>query len=214
MDKQLKILPRVALDCYFLPQNPRTHRSLQYGEDRSLLCLYAVHKFRLRKCFIHYWHRGHDAIDHFRAELEVNAFGLLRMSQAFAPILKKNGGGAIANMLSVVSWFVYPFNATYCASKFAALGISEGLRTQLRSQGTHVTAVYAGFVDTDMAAKANAPKTTPLQVAEKTLEGIEKELDHVHSDSQSENYWEQLKEDRGLSKAMQEVWSSGASVFA
>ncbi|HEY9681626.1 MAG TPA: SDR family oxidoreductase [Oculatellaceae cyanobacterium] len=155
-----------------------------------------------------------DAIDHFRAELEVNAFGLLRMSQAFAPILKKNGGGAIANMLSVVSWFVYPFNATYCASKFAALGISEGLRTQLRSQGTHVTAVYAGFVDTDMAAKANAPKTTPLQVAEKTLEGIEKELDHVHSDSQSENYWEQLKEDRGLSKAMQEVWSSGASVFA
>ncbi|HEY9755229.1 MAG TPA: SDR family oxidoreductase [Oculatellaceae cyanobacterium] len=155
-----------------------------------------------------------EALDHFRAELEVNAFGLLRMSQAFAPILKKNGGGAIANMLSVVSWFVYPFNATYCASKFAALGISEGLRTQLRSQGTHVTAVYAGFVDTDMAAKANAPKTTPQQVAEKTLEGIEKELDHVHSDSQSENYWEQLKADRGLSNAMKEVWSSGMSVFA
>jgi NAD(P)-dependent dehydrogenase (short-subunit alcohol dehydrogenase family) len=155
-----------------------------------------------------------DAIDHFRKELEVNAIGLLRMSQAFAFVLKKNGGGAIANMLSVVSWFVYPYNATYCASKHAALGITDGLRVQLRSQGTHVTAVYAGFIDTDMAAKTNAPKTTARQVAEKTLEGIEKALDHVHADEQSETYWEQLQQDRGLSQAMQEVWDSGVSTFA
>jgi NAD(P)-dependent dehydrogenase (short-subunit alcohol dehydrogenase family) len=155
-----------------------------------------------------------DAIDHFRKEFEVNAIGLLRMSQAFAPILKNNGGGAIANMLSVVSWFVYPYNATYCASKHAALGITDGLRVQLKSQGTHVTAVYAGFIDTDMAANASAPKTTPRQVAEKTLEGIEKALDHVHADDQSEGYWAQLQQDRGLSKAMQEVWDSGASAFA
>jgi NAD(P)-dependent dehydrogenase (short-subunit alcohol dehydrogenase family) len=155
-----------------------------------------------------------DAIDQFRTELEVNAIGLLRISQALAPILKKNGGGAIANMLSVVSWFVYPYNSTYCASKHAALGITDGLRVQLRSQRTHVTAVYAGFIDTDMAAKSNAPKTTPRQVAEKTLEGIEKALDHVHADEQSENYWKQLQGDRGLSKAMQDVWESGVSVFA
>ncbi|HEY9773106.1 MAG TPA: SDR family oxidoreductase [Planktothrix sp.] len=155
-----------------------------------------------------------DAIDLLRKELEVNAIGLLRVSQAFAPVLKKNGGGAIANMLSVVSWFVYPYNATYCVSKHAALGVTDGLRTQLKSQGTHVTAVYAGFIDTDMAAKADVPKTTPRQVAEKTLAGIENTLDHVHADEQSENYWKQLQQDRGLSKAMQDVWDSGVSAFA
>lgn len=155
-----------------------------------------------------------DAIDHFKAELEVNAIGILRTTQAFAPVLKKNGGGAVANMLSVVSWFVYPYNATYCASKFAALGITEALRTQLHSQGTQLTAVYAGFVDTDMAAKANAPKTTPQQVAEKTLEGIEKKLAHVHADEQSANYWSQLPTDRHLADAMSNVLKEGTSVFA
>ena len=50
-----------------------------------------------------------------RREMEVNVFGVLAMMRAFAPILAKNGGGTIANMLSVVSWFTFPFNATYCA---------------------------------------------------------------------------------------------------
>jgi NAD(P)-dependent dehydrogenase (short-subunit alcohol dehydrogenase family) len=59
-----------------------------------------------------------------RREMEVNVFGMLAMIRAFAPILAKNGGGAIANMLSVVSWFTFPFNATYCASKHAALAVT------------------------------------------------------------------------------------------
>jgi NAD(P)-dependent dehydrogenase (short-subunit alcohol dehydrogenase family) len=104
-----------------------------------------------------------------RAEMEVNVFGMLRMVRAFAPILAKNGGGAIANMLSVVSWFVFPFNATYCASKHAALALTEGVRMQLKAQGTRVVAVYAGFIDTDMAAGFDREKTPPRQVAECTL---------------------------------------------
>jgi NAD(P)-dependent dehydrogenase (short-subunit alcohol dehydrogenase family) len=54
-----------------------------------------------------------DASDEaLRREMEVNVYGLLAMIRAFAPILARNGGGTIANMLSIVSWFVYPFNAT------------------------------------------------------------------------------------------------------
>jgi NAD(P)-dependent dehydrogenase (short-subunit alcohol dehydrogenase family) len=155
-----------------------------------------------------------NAISHLRDELEVNTIGMLRMAQAFAPVLKNNGGGAIANMLSVVSWFVYPFNPTYCASKHAALAISDGLRVELKSQGTHVTSVYAGFIDTDMVADVDAPKTSPQQVAEKTLEGIEKGLEDVHTDEQSENYWRALREDRGLRKSMQEIWDKGENTFA
>src|ERR1700722_16963311 len=104
-----------------------------------------------------------------RAEMEVNVFGMLRMVRAFAPVLAKNGGGAIVNMLSVVSWFVSPFNATYCASKHAALALTDAVRIQLKAQGTQVVAVYAGYIDTGMAAGVKRPKTSPQQVAERTL---------------------------------------------
>ena len=51
-----------------------------------------------------------------RQEMETNVYGPLALARAFAPILAHNGGGALVNMLSVVSWFTNPFNATYCAS--------------------------------------------------------------------------------------------------
>ena len=61
--------------------------------------------------------------DMLRREMEVNVFGMLAMSRAFAPVLARNGGGVLVNMLSVVSWYVYPFNSTYCATKHAALAV-------------------------------------------------------------------------------------------
>jgi NAD(P)-dependent dehydrogenase (short-subunit alcohol dehydrogenase family) len=67
--------------------------------------------------------------DALRREMEVNVYGVLAMMRAFAPVLARNGGGAIVNMLSVVSWFVNPFNATYCASKHAALAVTDAART-------------------------------------------------------------------------------------
>ena len=74
--------------------------------------------------------------DVLRREMEVNVFGMLAMSRAFAPVLARNGGGVLVNMLSVVSWYVYPFNSTYCATKHAALAVTDGLRIQLKAQGT------------------------------------------------------------------------------
>ncbi len=96
-----------------------------------------------------------------RREMDVNVFGVLGMVQAFAPILARNGGGAIVNMLSVVSWYVFPFNATYCASKHAALAMTDAMRIQLKDQGTQVLGVYAGFIDTDMAAGVDSVKNEP-----------------------------------------------------
>ena len=60
-----------------------------------------------------------------REEMEVNVFGVLRMAQAFAPVLAKNGGGAMVNVLSVVSWFANPGNATYCAYQACGAGVDE-----------------------------------------------------------------------------------------
>jgi NAD(P)-dependent dehydrogenase (short-subunit alcohol dehydrogenase family) len=131
-----------------------------------------------------------DASDEaLRREMEVNVYGPLAMIRAFAPILARNGGGTIANMLSIVSWFVYPFNATYCASKHAALAVSDAARIQLKSQGTHVVGVYAGLIDTEMASDYDQPKTSPQQVAERTLEGIRLGQDHVLADTSAEEMW-------------------------
>jgi NAD(P)-dependent dehydrogenase (short-subunit alcohol dehydrogenase family) len=144
-----------------------------------------------------------------RQELEVNLFGTLNMIRAFAPVLKNNGGGAIANMLSVVSWFVFPLNATYCASKHAALALTDGVRMELKAQGTSVTGVYAGFIDTDMVAAIDAPKTSPKQVAERTLEGIRKRVNHVIADDSAQQISEALKADQAAYEAeMQSVWDN------
>jgi len=147
-----------------------------------------------------------------RAEMEVNVFGMLRMVRAFASVLAKNRGGAIANVLSVVSWFVYPFNATYCASKHAALALTEGVRMQLKAQGTQVVAVYAGFIDTDMAAGFDSEKTPPRQVAERTLDGIRNGLNDVHADARAEAIWRAATTDAaGLHAQMQQQWDERAA---
>jgi NAD(P)-dependent dehydrogenase (short-subunit alcohol dehydrogenase family) len=145
-----------------------------------------------------------------RREMEVNVFGVLAMIRAFAPILAKNGGGAIANMLSVVSWFTFPFNATYCASKHAALAVTDAARIELRGQGTHVVGVYAGFIDTDMAAELadpSQPRTSPRQVADRTLEGIANGIDHVRADARSEEVWNHIRQEPGqVEESMQQAW--------
>jgi len=148
--------------------------------------------------------------DVLRREMEVNVFGMLAMSRAFAPVLASNGGGVIVNMLSVVSWFVYPFNGTYCVTKHAALAFTDGLRIQLRGQGTHVMGVYAGIIDTDMgAALSSGSKTPPGQVARKTVEGIRGRLDHVLADERAESVWRASREDPArLHAEMQARWDS------
>jgi NAD(P)-dependent dehydrogenase (short-subunit alcohol dehydrogenase family) len=145
-----------------------------------------------------------------KSPMLANVYGVLAMVRAFAPILARNGGGAIVNVLSVVSWFVNPFNATYCASKHAALAVTDAVRIQLKAQGTHVVGVYAGFIDTDMAARVNVPKTSPRQVAERTLEGLRAGQNHVVADDAARDTWAALLADPAAVEAkMQEAWEQG-----
>jgi NAD(P)-dependent dehydrogenase (short-subunit alcohol dehydrogenase family) len=134
--------------------------------------------------------------DVLRREMEVNVFGPLAMAKSFAPALARNGGGVLVNVLSVVSWYVYPFNSTYCATKHAALAITDGLRIQLRGQGTRVVAVYAGLIDTDIgAALSSGPKASPQQVAAKTVDGIRADLEHVVADASAASLWQATRQD-------------------
>jgi NAD(P)-dependent dehydrogenase (short-subunit alcohol dehydrogenase family) len=126
------------------------------------------------------------SVDQARQEMETNYFGTLAMVRAFAPHLKRNGGGALVNMLSVLSWFTLPTAGSYCASKSAELALTEGLRIELRSQGTRVIAVHAGYIDTDMTAALNRPKVSPEEVAARILEGIRMDQEEVLADQPSQ----------------------------
>ena len=81
---------------------------------------------------------GRDGVEAARSEMETNYFGPLLLSRAFAPVLAKNGGGAIVNVLSILSWVAVPSAGTYSASKAAAWALTNWLRAGLREQGTQV----------------------------------------------------------------------------
>jgi NAD(P)-dependent dehydrogenase (short-subunit alcohol dehydrogenase family) len=109
-----------------------------------------------------------------RAELEANYLGLVSTTQAFAPVLAANGGGAFVNVLSVASWIGSPTLATYSASKSAAWGFTNAARVELKLQGTQVVGVHVGFVDTDLTAGLDIEKIRPETVAASALDALER----------------------------------------
>jgi 2-keto-3-deoxy-L-rhamnonate aldolase RhmA/NAD(P)-dependent dehydrogenase (short-subunit alcohol dehydrogenase family) len=121
-----------------------------------------------------------DGVENARQEMEVNYFGTLAMCRAFAPILKRAKGGAIVNMLSILAHVNLPLMGSLCASKAALLSLTQALRAELASQGTHVMAVLPGAVDTDMTAMLTIPKMKPAEVAEAIVHGLEYGLEEVY----------------------------------
>lgn len=113
-----------------------------------------------------------DTVQVAREQIEVNYLGPLTVARAFAPVLAANGGGALVNIHSVLSWLAHPSAATYSASKAAVWSLTNSLRTVLRAQGTQVLGVHVGYIDTDMTEGIEAPKLTPAEVTAKVLEGI------------------------------------------
>jgi NAD(P)-dependent dehydrogenase (short-subunit alcohol dehydrogenase family) len=114
-----------------------------------------------------------DAVASARRQLEVNFFGILHMARAFGPVLAKNGGGGLIDVLSVVSWINRPALAVYGATKSAAWGLTNALRNDLAPQGTQVLALHMGFVDTDLTAGVDAPKATADSIVAATYDGLE-----------------------------------------
>lgn len=116
----------------------------------------------------------------------------------FAPVLAKNGGGAIVNLLSVLSWVAVPSAGTYSASKAAAWSLTNWLRTALREQGTQVVGVHAGPVDTDMASNLTLPKVKPVDVVRQVLSAIETGRDEVLVDDMTRQVKTGLSDREGI----------------
>jgi NAD(P)-dependent dehydrogenase (short-subunit alcohol dehydrogenase family) len=112
------------------------------------------------------------SLDRARAELETNYLGLISMTQAFAPVLKANGGGAFLNLLSVVSWVAMPHLTTYSASKSAGWSYSNAARIELAGQGTELVGVHVGYVDTELTDGLAGDKVAPEVVATAALDAL------------------------------------------
>lgn len=137
-------------------------------------------------------------LDDARAQLETNYLSLITSTQAFAPVLAANGGGAFVNVLSVVSWVALPALATYSASKAAAWAYTNAARVELKSQGTQVLGVHVGFVDTDMTAGLDTDKVAPQQVATAALDALEAGSSEALVDDFSRFVKSSLHDDLGL----------------
>jgi NAD(P)-dependent dehydrogenase (short-subunit alcohol dehydrogenase family) len=108
-----------------------------------------------------------------RDEMEVNYFGTLAMTRAFAPILGRNGGGVIVNVLSVAAVVPAAFMGGYSTSKAATWFLSTITRAELAEQGTQVTSLVLGSVDTRMADHVAGNKEDPRDIARIGLDGVE-----------------------------------------
>ncbi|MFE7113018.1 SDR family oxidoreductase [Streptomyces sp. NPDC057575] len=106
----------------------------------------------------------------------------LAMCRAFAPVLGKNGGGALVNVLSVLSWHTLPQIGSYGVSKAAAWSMTNAVREELRAQGTLTVAVHAACIDTDMAAHVDQTKISPADVVGQVLDAVEADREEVLAD--------------------------------
>lgn len=126
-----------------------------------------------------------NAIESLNFEMEVNVGGLIRMAQAFAPVLKQNGGGALIQLNSVASIKNFVPFTTYSASKAAAYSVTQSLRDLLSEQGTSVMSVHPGPIATDMGDAAGLSEIAEpaTLVSDAIIKGLEQGEFHVFPDT-------------------------------
>jgi NAD(P)-dependent dehydrogenase (short-subunit alcohol dehydrogenase family) len=111
-------------------------------------------------------------LNDIRLEMNTHYFGTLSMVRAFAPQIAANGGGAILNILSGLSWVSFPELGAYCAAKSAEWSLTNALRVQLADQNIRVAGLHVGYMDTDMAANVTSDKSDPADIARIAIDGI------------------------------------------
>ena len=112
-------------------------------------------------------------MDDIRLEMETHFFGTLQVIRAFAPVIERNGGGAILDVLSVLSWLHPATSGAYSSAKAAAWALTDAVRDELAPKGIQVSALHVGYMDTDMVSYIPADqKTDPAVVARLALDGL------------------------------------------
>jgi len=139
-------------------------------------------------------------LDVLEQTFAVNFLGLLKVTNAFLPLLKRSKG-AILNNLSLAGIAPLPIIPSYSTSKAAALNLTQGLRALLADQGVAVHAVVLGPVDTDMNRGFEIPKAAPETAAAGIFDGLEKGEEEIFPDPASHSIAEGWR--NGVSKALE-----------
>ena len=136
-------------------------------------------------------------MDEIHELMDSHYFGTLSVTRAFAPHLKANAPAAILNILSVLSWAHPGGVGAYCGAKAALWAQTDCVRDELVGHNVAVTALHIGYMDTDMVAHVDGPKSDPAAVASAALDGVEQGLLEVLGDDLTRKVKASLSADRG-----------------
>ena len=123
-------------------------------------------------------------LDVVEQHLQVNFLGMLRVTHAFVPLLKRSHG-AIVNNLSLAALAALPMIPAYSISKAAAFNMTQSLRALLASEGVSVHGVVLGPVDTDMNRGLEIPKASPESAAAGIFDGLARGEEEIFPDPAS-----------------------------
>ncbi len=137
--------------------------------------------------------------------IEVNLFGLLNLTRAIAPNIAQNGGGAIVNMLTLLSLASMPAITPYNISKAAAWSLTLSLRAELAGQNISVHSVFPGAIDTDMIRGVKMDKASPVDVAAAIVEGVNGDQEDIFPDAMSQQVYQAWRTDH---KAVEKQFAS------
>jgi NAD(P)-dependent dehydrogenase (short-subunit alcohol dehydrogenase family) len=146
-----------------------------------------------------------DDLSLAREEIEVNYLAPLRVTRAFAPALVRNQG-AVVNLLTILARVSLPFMGSYCASKAAALSLTQGLRADLGSKGVRIVAALPGAIDTRMTAVLSIPKMSTTDAAREILDGYEAGEEDIYVGDMAKGLAAGLAQDH---KAVEKQLASG-----
>ena len=129
---------------------------------------------------------GGNLIESLKANLDVNVWGLVKVTDAFIKPMAELELAAIVNLSSLAGLGNMPMMLTYSASKAAVHSITQGLRAELKDTGVLVSGVYPGPIDTDMTKGFEMPKDSPENVAKNVVQGIEDGTEYIFPDAMSQ----------------------------
>jgi len=116
------------------------------------------------------------SIDELKAQFETNFFGVVRLIQETAPIMRKQGSGIIVNVSSVAGRIGFPGTPAYISSKFALEGLSECMRYELSPFGIKTIIIEPGVIKTNFFSSMKTTKGKPnspyKEITEKVMNGV------------------------------------------
>ncbi|SAK82709.1 short-chain dehydrogenase [Caballeronia calidae] len=140
------------------------------------------------------------ALDDARAEMDVNYFGTLRMARAFAPMLMESHGTMI-NVLSILARVSLPAMGSLCASKAAALRLTESMCAALAPHGVRVLAALPGAIDTDMSRDFAGPKLDAAETADAILDALADDAREIYVGTMAQQLVQGLASNRAATQA-------------